>query len=304
MSRKPKDTAEAAPAAQSPVVTTAAHADYTLTEARSAALTLEAAALGDTLLTFPGRLDQRIRHTGSIRIAAERDAADLVRTPFEPAPPITLEEIHAQRDRIEFLRAAESRFQALRSSQEKAVTEFETCGAEAAEIKKRLLRTFDTRFLSDAKGQRRISDIRDGSGDPDLVQDVSDVLVLCDEYAPYLAKCPRGEPADVARLRVLSPILSHLLAAKGMNPEAVAARKVRDGAFTLVMQSANRFRAGAAYWYQGTDKMKDYAPFAVPSRGRGAAATPDAAAAPDATPGAPTPDAPTTDAAPKKPIPA
>jgi hypothetical protein len=135
----------------------------------------------------------------------------------------------------------------------------------------RLLRTLDLRFVADAEGRRRVSAIRKGEGDPDLVQDVSDILVLCDEHASYLATCPRGEAADVARLRELSPTLPHLLAAKGMSEDAAPAHQLRNGAYTLVIQTESRFRAAAAYWYEGTEKMKDYAAFVAPSRGSGAA---------------------------------
>ena len=267
MPGKLKEKLEAAQPAKSPIVTTAAPVAYSLTSERAAVLTTEAGALGDTLPAFPGRLAQRVRRSGEIRIAAERDAADLVRTPFHDAPMLTLAEIHAQRDRIEFLRDSESRFQALRSSQKDAFAEFELLGGEAAQIKVKLLRAFDLRFTESPKGRKRVSDIRKGDGDPDLVQDVSDILLLCDEYKEYIDGCPREEAADVVRLRELSPKLSHLLAAKGMGEEATKARKRRDGAYALVMATETRFRLAGAYWYEGTEKVKDYAAFVAPTKG-------------------------------------
>lgn len=251
---------------------------YTLTEPRIAALTAEANALGSALPAFPGRLAQRIRRSGEIRLAAERDAADLVRTPFHNAPPLTSLEITTQRDRIEFLRQSESKFQALRSSQKDAFTQFETLGSEAAAIRTRLLRTFDLRFTDDTNGKKRLSDIRKGEGDPDLVQDVSDILLLCDEQKVYLASCPRDEAADVAKLRELSPKLSHLLAAKGMSEEAQKARQFRDASYALVMKTETRLRAAASYWYDGTEKMKDYAAFVAPTKGSPADEAADAEA--------------------------
>jgi hypothetical protein len=267
MSGKPKEKAKESPSPKGPVVTSAATVTYSLTPERTAVLTAEAAALGDTLPAFPGRLAQRVRRSGEIRIAAERDAADLIRTPFHKAPMLTLAEIHAQRDRIEFLRDCESRFQALRSSQKDAFAEFETLGGEAAQIKTKLLRTFDLFFIEDPKGRKRVSDIRAGDGDPDLVQDVSDILLLAGEHKDYIDDCPRGEAADVASLRVLSPKLSHLLAAKGMSEEATKARKRRDASYALVMQTETRFRLAAAYWYEGTEKVKDYVAFVAPAKG-------------------------------------
>lgn len=289
MSKKSKEEAKAAQSSESHVVTDAAVAPgaYSLTPERIAVLTAEAAALGDTLPAFPGRLAQRVRRSGEIRIAAERDADDLIRTPFHKTPKITLAEIHAQRDRIEFLRDSESRFQALRVSQKDAFAQFEAFGSEAAKINTKLLRAFDLFFTDDPKGRKRVSDIRDGDGDPDLVQDVSDILLLADEHKAYIDGCPRGEAVDVARLRVLSPQLSHLLSAKGMSEEATKARKRRDGAYALVMQTETRFRQAAAYWYEGTEKAKDYVAFVAPAKGTPGDVAPDDGAevpVPDAAP--------------------
>jgi hypothetical protein len=266
MSGKKNEKPKAPP---SPQPADLAGAPYSLTAARKAALTVEANAITG-LASFPGRLAQRIRRFGEIRLAAERDAAFLIKTPFHDEAPLTLAEIQGQRDRIEFLRLSESQFQALRSTQRDAFLAFETLGAEAAAIKIRLLRTFDLRFVKDPEGRKVVSAIRVGTGDPDLVQDLSDILLLSDKHADYLAQCPRGEAADVARLRVLSPMLSHLLAAKGISEEAMAARRLRDGAYALVVQTESRLRTGATYWYEGTEKMKDYAPFVAPTKGSGA----------------------------------
>ena len=52
-----------------------------------------------------------------------------------------------------------------------------------------------------------------------------------------------------------------------MSEEATKARKRRDGAYALVMQTEPRFRLGAAYWYEGTEKVKDYAAFVAPAKG-------------------------------------
>ncbi|XYI02178.1 hypothetical protein ACMHYB_21325 [Sorangium sp. So ce1128] len=63
-----------------------------------------------------------------------------------------------------------------------------------------------------------------------------------------------------------------MLADKTLSPEAQRSRKLRAAAYTLVVRAEQRLRAAAEYWYAGTDKMKDYAPFPV---SRGAASTGD-----------------------------
>ncbi|WP_437630700.1 ATPase [Sorangium sp. So ce854] len=246
-------------------------AAYTLSAAREAELLREAESLGDNTVVFPGKLARRVVWASRIQLAAERDAADLVRTPFpEDEPALTREEIHALRDKIELLRAAQSRWQAAQQRQERAAATFAKPAAEAALHRQTLLRFFDLRFKKSPEGQKRLMAIRAGSGDADLVQDVSDLLLLCSEHAEALQKAPRGEADAAARLRELSPELARMLADKTLSPEAQRSRKLRDAAYTLVVHAERRLRAAAEYWYAGTDKMKDYAPFPVP---RGAAST-------------------------------
>ncbi|XXY52221.1 ATPase [Sorangium sp. So ce269] len=248
-------------------------AAYALSAAREAELLREAESLGDNTVVFPGKLARRVIWSSRIQLAAERDAADLVRTPFpEDEPALTREEIHALRDKIELLRATQSRWQAAQQRQEQAVAMFKGPAAEAALHRQALLRFFDLRFRKSPEGQKRLMAIRAGSGDADLVQDVSDLLLLCSEHAEALHKAPRGEADAAARLRELSPLLARMLADKTLSPEAQRSRKLRDAAYTLVVHAERRLRAAAEYWYAGTDKMKDYAPFPV---SRGAASTGD-----------------------------
>ncbi|XXX79319.1 ATPase [Sorangium sp. So ce134] len=242
-------------------------AAYTLSAAREAELLREAESLGDTTLLFPGKLARRVIWASRIQLAAERDAADLVRTPFpDDEPPLTREEIHGLRDKVELLRVTQSRWQAAQQRQERAAATFAKPAAEAALHRQTLLRFFDLRFKKSPEGQKRLMAIRAGSGDADLVQDVSDLLLLCSEHAEAIDKAPRGEAAAVARLRELSLLLARMLADKTLSPEALRSRKLRDAAYTLVVNAERRLRAAAEYWYAGTATMKDYAPFPV-SRG-------------------------------------
>jgi len=219
---------------------------------------------------FPGKLARRVAWSSRIQLAAERDAAELSRTPFgEGEPPLTRGEIRGQRDRIEMLRLTQSRWQALQNGQQKATRDFEQAAAEAGQHRQTLLRFFDLRFRNDPEGQRRLAAIRAGKGDADLVQDVSDVLVLCEEHRQAVEKGPRGEGEAASRLQKLSPKLSRLLADKALSPEMLEARLTRDAVYTLVMRGERRLRAAAEYWYGGTERAKEYAAFVASGGGRG-----------------------------------
>ncbi|MGK4004918.1 hypothetical protein WMF31_19965 [Sorangium sp. So ce1036] len=77
-------------------------------------------------MIFPGKLARRVIWSSRIQLAAERDAADLVRTPFpEDEPALIREEIRALRDKIELLRVTQSRWQAAQQRQAQAVAMFE-----------------------------------------------------------------------------------------------------------------------------------------------------------------------------------
>lgn len=244
---------------------------YSLTPARRKELEAEAAALGDGVLAFPGRLKERVRWSQRIALAAQRDAEDLIRAPFHQEPPLTRAEIAAQRDRIELMRVAESEYQASRAGQAAASKEFARLAEQVSADRDLVLRALDMRFRNDPRGHKRVSNIRAGAGEADLVQDVSDIVVLAAEEAEFLASCPRGEAAAVERLRAASPELSQLLGAKTLSPSGRTARKRRDAAFTLAVLTERRIRAAAEYWYAGTDRMKEYAAFPASSGAASAA---------------------------------
>lgn len=271
--RSTKAVVEAQP--QTPAEAPAAEAGgdgYALAAERRAQLLAQADGLAEEdVLVFPGRSHERVRAAHRILTAATRDKADLVRAPFHDEPMLTAEEIEGQRDRIELFREVQSQYTAARAGQAAASAAFATLAAEAAGHKETLLRAFDLRFRNDPKGKKRVSAIRAGSGDADLVQDVSDIVVLCDEHASYLEKCPRGEAKSAKRLKQMSPELSRLLGAKTLTDEARSARRRRNAVYTLFMITERRIRAAAEYWYEGTDKMKEYAPYVAP-----AGAAPDA----------------------------
>ena len=271
-SKQSKSGSPAKKAAKKPAV--GAAQAYSFTAGRRKELEASAAALGDGMLTFPGRLKDRVRWSQRIATAALRDAGDLIRTPFSGESPLTVAEIGAQRDRIELMRITESEYQAARAGQAAASKEFGQLAEQVTADRDLVLRALDVRFRNDARGQKRVTSIRAGEGEADLVQDVSDVLVLAAEEAAFLAGCPRGEAAAVERLRAASAELSRLLGAKTIREDGRKARRIRDGAYTLVTLSERRIRAAADYWYAGTDKMKEYAAFPASS---GAAAEEPAA---------------------------
>ena len=163
-----------------------------LTPERQAAIEAEAKALGDTLIFFPGKLARRVIWSGKIQLAAERDAADLIRTPFpEDEPQLTLEQIHAQRDHIEHLRLVQSRWRAMFVGQKQAATNFEVPAAEAGGHKETLLRFFTLRYKNNVDGQKWLTAVRAGTGDADLVQDVSDILERCRQTQAAIDAAPR-----------------------------------------------------------------------------------------------------------------
>lgn len=239
-----------------------------LTPAEERALMAEARALGGAAISFPGKAAMRFAWAEKIQHAASRDAADLVRTPFHGEPPMTHDEIRAQGKRIAFLRVAEARWQMYLANTRRANEDLAVPATEAAQHRATLLRFFGLRYRNNPEGRKWIAHVREGSGDADLVQDVTDILERCSLEAAAIAEAPRAEANAHARLEALLPALKELLSARSLSPEGQAARALRNGAYTLVARGEQRLRAAAEYWYGGTDKVKDYAAFSYASSTR------------------------------------
>jgi hypothetical protein len=239
--------------------------DHKLTPEREAELRKAIAAIPDEeILRSPGRVAERVRWASAIWISATRDVEELVLAPFFDEPNLTGEEIVDFRDRFDMLRLAHSAFMAVRGSQKSASGDFEVLAVEAAAHKETLLRAFTLRFRNDRVGLKRVAAIRKGSGDADLVQDVSDLLGLCVGNESYLARGSNGEAFAAKRLAEMSPKMLSLLGAKARDEGTRAAVRLRDGAYTLVQATERRIRAAAAYRYDGTPKMKEYVAYAAP----------------------------------------
>ncbi|MFO0590978.1 MAG: ATPase [Polyangiaceae bacterium] len=236
-----------------------------LSAAREAALTKRVQELPDEeLIQFPGRFAARVQWTLGIWASATRDADDLSRAPFFDEPHVSREEIADWRDEIALLRLAQSRFLLLRGNQKVASAAFEPLAVEAAQHKDTLLRAFTLRFRNDPAGLSRVTFIRKGTGDADLVQDVSDLLGLCAGNEAYLARGTNGEATAAKRLAEMEPRLLSLLGEKTRDEGTRAIRRFRDGAFTLVTRTERRIRAAAEYCFGGTPRMKDYIAYVAP----------------------------------------
>lgn len=263
-----------------------------LSAAREAVLTKRIRELADEeILPFPGRLAARVQWALGIWTSASRDADELCRAPFFDEPHITREEIADWRDEIGMLRLAQSRFLLLRGNQKIASAAFQPLGEEAAQHKETLLRAFSLRYRKDPAGLARVTFIRKGTGDADLVQDVSDLLGLCAGNEAFLARGTNGEAAAAKRLAEMEPRLLSLLGEKTRDEGTRAARRLRDGAFTLVTLTERRLRAAADYCFGGSPRMKDYAAYVAPKGAKPDpeddvpdAATSEIAASPATTP--------------------
>jgi len=244
-----------------------------LSPAREKELTSAILATPDEeIVQFPGRLAERVRWSAGIWVSATRDAQELTKAPFFDEAPLSAEEIAAHRDQIEMMRLAQSRFMALRGEQKAASADFQVLADEAAIHKDNLLRLFTLRFRNDRAGLKRVALIREGTGDADLVQDVSDILGLCIGNEEYLASGNKGEAAAARRLAEMSPKMVSLLGEKSRDEGTRAARRLRDGAYTLVQGTERRIRAAAEYCFGGTPKMKEYLAYVAP---KGAKADPE-----------------------------
>lgn len=234
---------------------------YSRSRAKIEALAAEVLASAEPTPPAPGRMGERILWAMGIHLAALEDQVDLVTTPFAGEAKLTAAEISMFRDHIELLRWAESNYHAKRIGIAAASQAWNEVYEPAYRDKEVVLRAFSLLFRNNAEGQKRVAKIREGAGDADFVQDVSDVLHLADEHKAGLASCPRGEAEAATRLKKVSPELTKLLAQKSTTGESKKAKALRHAAYATVSRTERRIRAAADYWYRGEDRARAYLAF-------------------------------------------
>ena len=161
--------------------------------------------------------------------------------------------------KIDALRYAQSTWMKDRYSKEEARQEWDTESPVALELKNELEHAFRFAFRQRPDLLNKVKAIEEGSGNEDLIQDLSDLSVLGKANQPLL----EAIALDVTKLdtaATMSSDMSALLAAmNGERAENNSAKTIRDKAYTLLKKSVDEIReAGKYVFWKNPDRLKGY----------------------------------------------
>jgi len=239
--------------------------NVTLPPDRFAAFREAALALSEDQIRHPSRqIDQRIAWAEQILEAARRAGPDLLRVPMEPEPDISAAEIELLAEQLQFLRQVDG---ALRGARGNVLPpEAQERIAEARGHQHAVLVGVQFLFRRDAKVQRQIRDIRQGSSLADLMQDASRLWALWKQHSALCRKLIKGESARLTRLIEITNELSQITASL---PQGRELRALRDRAYTLTCAPIERLREAASYlFWDQPERLAEFAPFRPPTRAK------------------------------------
>ncbi|MBR09744.1 MAG: hypothetical protein CMP48_18920 [Rickettsiales bacterium] len=157
------------------------------------------------------------------------------------------------------LRYAQSVWSKDRYSQEEARQEWDQKSPIAIGLKDELEHAYRFAFRKRPDLLSKVQAIEEGTGNADLVQDLSDLAVLGKANLP-LVKVVGINAAKLAEAETMSTEMSGLLAAmNGERAESGEGKIIRDKAYTLLKNAVDEIReAGKFVFWKDSNKLKGY----------------------------------------------
>ncbi len=160
---------------------------------------------------------------------------------------ITIEKINDLPVRAGALREAQSRWFRDRYSREEAQREWDTLSPAAYDLRDELIHTFRYAYRNDETILSRISEIADGTGNEDMIQDLNDLSVLGKANPEPLVSIM----FDVLKLDTAAEkadTMADLLAtANGEKAGRSESKLIRDKAYTYLKELVDEIRAAGKY---------------------------------------------------------
>lgn len=146
--------------------------------------------------------------------------------------------------------------QSLWVKERRSSTEWNERSPEAYEMRDELLHAFRYAFRNDAGLLGRVSEIADGAGHADMVQDLNDLSVLGKQHPGLLATIG-FDPAKLDTAASLANEMADLLASvNGTRMEGNSAKAIRDRAYTYLKQLVDEVRACGKYVFWKNEKRR------------------------------------------------
>ncbi|WP_347839005.1 hypothetical protein [uncultured Draconibacterium sp.] len=156
-------------------------------------------------------------------------------------------------------RTAEAMWKREQHTPQDAQKEWEERGPAAYELRDRLLHDFRYAFRNDERLLKKVSEITDGTGDADMIQDLSNLVAL-GEANPELLALINFDVTLLPLAATAADELAIVLAqANGEKEIDHQVKIVRDRAYTYMQQAANEIKnCGRYVFWKNEDRLKGY----------------------------------------------
>ena len=156
-------------------------------------------------------------------------------------------------------RTAEAMWKREQHTPQDAQKEWEERSPAAYELHGRLLHTFRYAYRNDQRLLKKVSDIADGSGDADMIQDLSNLAALGEDNPEPLALI-NFDVTLLQQAATTADELAIVLARANGEKEIDSQVKItRDRAYSYMQQAANEIKnCGRYVFWKDEDRLKGY----------------------------------------------
>lgn len=152
------------------------------------------------------------------------------------------------------LREAESRWGLVRFGREEAAQQWAEESPPAYELRDRLLHEFRFAYRDDPQRLKKIKDIADGYGHPDMLQDLNDLSVMGKTHPEPLTVVAFDMTLLDQAAQLADELASLYAVVTGERESYNAAKKIRDQAYTHLRESVDRIYAYGQYAFWRNEK--------------------------------------------------
>lgn len=215
----------------------------------------------DTFMTIP---EEEVKYPGIPVDASLQEAENLSVWCQEDIPQLTAAGlpqaiIDAIPVRTGSCREAQSLWVKARNSPKVAEKEWIASSGPAYSLRDSLAHTFKYAFRNDEKLLARVSEISDGTGDADMVQDLNDLAVLGEKNPEPLALVNFDVQLLTTAATLSDEMAVLLAAANGEKTKGNEAKVVRDRAFTYMKQAVDEVKnCGRYVFWKNEARLKGY----------------------------------------------
>ncbi len=211
-------------------------------------------AIAEEEVKYPGMpVDVSLQESENLSLWCQEDKPLLI------AAGLTEDVINAIPVRTGACREAQSLWVKVRNSPKDSQKEWALRSEEAYELHGNLLHTFRYAFRNNNKLLARVSNITDGTGDDDMIQDLNDLSALGEKNLEPLALI-NFDVTLLATAATLSDELAVVLAAaNGEKAKGNEAKIIRDRAFTYMKQAVDEVKnCGRFVFWKNEARLKGY----------------------------------------------